>query len=76
MMAARKRQFGTIRRRESGRYQARYRGPDGRLRPAPRTFARKSDAARWLSLKEAEITRGDWLDPDAAKVPFGRYADQ
>lgn len=76
MMAARKRQFGTIRRRESGRYQARYRGPDGKLRPAPYTFARKSDAARWLSLKEAEITRGGWINPDAAKVPFGQYADQ
>lgn len=76
MTAARKRQFGSIRRRESGRYQARYRGPDGKLRPAPHTFARKSDAARWLSLKEAEITRGDWIKPDTARVPFSVYADQ
>lgn len=75
-MAARQRQFGTVRRRESGRYQERYRGPDGKLRPAPHTFARKSDAARWLSLKEAEIARGDWINPDAAGVPFRAYADQ
>lgn len=76
MTADRKRQFGSIRRRESGRYQARYRGPDGKLRPAPHTFARKSDAARWLSLKEAEITRGDWINPDTANVSFSAYADQ
>lgn len=76
MMAARKRQFGSIRRRESGRYQARYRGPDGKLRPAPHTFARRSDAARWLSLKEAEIAHGDWINPDAARVSFSAYADQ
>ena len=55
---------------------ARYRGPDGKLRSAPNTFARKSDAARWLTLKEAEIARGDWLDPDAARVPFADYAEQ
>lgn len=76
MAAARKRHFGSIRQRASGRYQARYRGPDGKLRSAPHTFARKSDAARWLTLKEAEITRGDWIDPDAAKVPFTDYAEQ
>lgn len=75
-MAGRKRHFGSIRQRASGRYQARYRGPDGKLRSAPHTFARKSDAARWLTLKEAEIARGDWLDPDAATVPFDEYARQ
>jgi hypothetical protein len=25
-------------------------------------------------LKEAEIRKGDWLDPDAGAVPFGEYA--
>ncbi len=75
-MAARKRHFGSIRQRSSGRYQVRYRGPDGKLRSAPHTFARRSDAARWLTLKEAEITRGDWIDPDAARVPFADYAEQ
>jgi excisionase family DNA binding protein len=42
--------FGSIGRRESGNYQARYRGPDGRMHSAPMTFARKSDAERWLAL--------------------------
>jgi integrase len=76
MATARKRHFGSVRQRASGRYQARYRGPDGKLRSAPHTFARKSDAARWLTLKEAEITLGDWIDPDAARVPFTDFAEQ
>jgi integrase len=75
-MASQRRYFGNIRRRESGRYQARYRTPDGRLLSAPHTFARKADAARWLMLKEAEIHRGEWIDPDHAAVSFGNYADQ
>jgi integrase len=74
MAAPRKRHFGNIRKRASGRYQARYRGPDGRLRSAPYTFERRSDAARWLAVKEVEIRRGDWIDPDAAAVPFSEYA--
>ena len=75
-MSTSRRYFGNIRRRESGRYQARYRAPDGRLLSAPNMFTRKSDAARWLMLKEAEIHRGDWVDPDLAAVSFGNYADQ
>ncbi|MGI8447181.1 MAG: tyrosine-type recombinase/integrase [Streptosporangiaceae bacterium] len=71
---ARKRRFGRVRRLPSGRWQARYKGPDGIDRSAPRTFASKTDAERWLLLKEAEIIRGDWLNPDAGQVPFADYA--
>ena len=70
-----KRRFGRVRRLPSGRYQARYPGPDGIDRPAPETFANKTDADIWLTMKEAEIRSGDWLDPDAGKVRFGVYAD-
>jgi hypothetical protein len=38
------------------------------------TFAGKTDAERWLALTEAEIIRGDWIDPDAGRVQFGQYA--
>jgi len=69
-----KRRFGRVRRLPSGRWQARYPGPDGADRPAPQTFGSKSDAEVWLTLKEAEIRRGDWLDPEAGKVRFGDYA--
>lgn len=69
-----KRRFGRIRSLASGRYQARYPGPDGTDRPAPQTFATKKDAEVWLTLKEAEIRRGDWIDPDAGKVKFADNA--
>jgi hypothetical protein len=43
--------------------------------PAPRSGAvLKTDAERWLALMEAEIVRGDWIDPDAGRVSFGNYA--
>lgn len=74
MAGSKSRQFGNIRRLPSGRYQARYRGPDGKMRSAEQTFLRKSDASRWLTLKEAEIKRGDWLAPELSAVMFRDYA--
>ena len=76
MAGARNRHFGNIRKRASGRYQARYRGPDGRLRSAPYTFERRTDAARWLTFKEAEIQRGEWIVFELVRVLFDDYADQ
>jgi integrase len=75
MAGSKSRQFGTVRRLPSGRYQARYRGPDSQLRSAPHTFIRKADATRWLTVKEAEIRRGDWIDPAAARTPFADFAE-
>ncbi|OMI89026.1 site-specific integrase [Streptomyces sp. M1013] len=73
-MAGKRRQFGRVRKLPSGRYQARYVGPDGMLRPAPETFRTKKDADAWLADKQTEMRRGDWHDPDAGKVAFGPYA--
>jgi integrase len=70
------RHFGSIRKRASGRYQARYTGPDGKTYNAPQTFERKSDAARWLSARETEITRAEWINPNAGEIEFSTYADQ
>jgi hypothetical protein len=69
------RRFGSVRKRESGRYQARYPGPDGRMRSAAETFARRSDAERYLSLVEAQIVRGEWTDPDRGKRLLQDYAE-
>jgi integrase len=69
-----KRRFGRVRRLPSGRYQARYLGPDGKDRPAPETFASKTDAEVWLTRKEVEIRDGEWIDPDLGKVTFDVYA--
>lgn len=72
----RRRRFGAIRRLPSGRYQARYPGPDGVMRPAPETFATTADADDWLAEKQTEIRRGDWRDPDGGAVAFRAYADK
>ena len=71
---SKKRRFGRVRQLRSGRWQARYLGPDGVDRAADETFATKGDAEVWLTLKEAEIINGDWTDPDDGKVPLADYA--
>ena len=71
-----RRRFGSVRKRESGRYQVRYLGPDGLPRSAPDTFARKSDADRYLSLIESQVSRGEWIDPERGKVIVKDYAER
>ncbi|MEU7430407.1 tyrosine-type recombinase/integrase [Streptomyces sioyaensis] len=73
-MAAKKRSFGRVRKLPSGRYQARYLGPDGIDRPAPRTFRTKKEADDWLADRQSEVRSGDWQDPDAGAVNFKTYA--
>ncbi|MEV4888817.1 site-specific integrase [Nonomuraea sp. NPDC055795] len=68
------RHFGNIRKRESGRYQIRYLGPDGRMRVGTDTYERKSDAERALSLIEAQMIKGEWIDPERAKVKLADYS--
>ena len=71
-----KRRFGAVRKLPSGRWQARYLGPDGVLRPADETFATKGEADQWLVKKEAEILAGEWIDPDAGRVLLSVYASK
>ena len=68
------RRFGNVRRLPSGRYQASYLGPDGQRRNAPDTFERKSDAERALVLIEAQLSAGQWADPERGKVRLAEYA--
>lgn len=56
------------------RWQARYRGPDGRERS--KRFDRKIDAERWLDLNGADIARGQWVDPRLGKITFREWAEQ
>ncbi len=67
------RQFGSIRKLPSGRYQVRYRKL-GRLVPGERTFATKADANVYLSQVEADMARGTFVDPTRAQVDFAAYA--
>jgi integrase len=68
-----RRDFGNIRRRDNGRWQARYRDPNGRTHT--RMFATRGDAARFLSGIRADLDRGDWFDPTAGRVLLRQYAD-
>ncbi len=71
---SKKRRFGRVRHLPSGRWQARYLGPDGVDHSAPETFATKADAEVWLTLQEAEIVKGDWINPDDGKIVLAEYA--
>jgi len=78
MAKAHRRGFGNVRRRASGRYQARYTGPDARTHAAPVTFDTKQDAEAWLSLRHSESLRGAWLppaEPTAAPITLRTYGD-
>lgn len=71
-----RRRFGSVRQLKSGRWQARYRDPvTGQLRNAEKTYATKTDAEVALTHIEADISRGQWEDPDKGAVPFAEYAD-
>ncbi|WP_405979932.1 tyrosine-type recombinase/integrase [Streptomyces sp. NBC_00158] len=69
-----RRSFGAIRTLPSGRYQARYPGTDGVLRPAPQTYESKREAELFLAQIQADQARGDWIDPTAGEVLFAEYA--
>ena len=78
-MAAKSRRFGSIRRLPSGRYQARYLGPDRQTHSASVTFSSKSDAETFLATIRADIVRSTWQPPSRRpdRVDnFREYADQ
>ncbi|WP_187774172.1 tyrosine-type recombinase/integrase [Lolliginicoccus suaedae] len=78
-----KRLFGNTRQLKSGRWQARYTGPDLSRHKAPQTFATREDAQAWLAERYREIRDGLWEPPSvvarkkaAKKVTFCEYASQ
>lgn len=75
--AHRRARFGSLRRLPSGRWQARYTGPDGRTHKAPVTFDTKGDAEAYLATVRADILRDAWLPAvPRERLTFGRYADR
>ena len=66
-----RRHFGSARKLPSGRYQAGY-WHEGRRHNAPETFPAKA-ALAWLSVTEAIIVRGKWVDPNAGRVALEDY---
>lgn len=71
-----RRNFGSIRKLPSGRWQARYRNPRGKLLSAPETFATKGDASAWLARTQADKARGDFVDPGAGRITVGDFAER
>ena len=65
--------MGSIRKApRTGRWEARYRDPSGKQRT--RTFDRWTEARAFLSAVEADVRRGNWLDPALAERPLGEVA--
>ena len=71
-----RRQLGRVRQLASGRWQARYKGPDGRERVGPRTFDTADESEQFLAAMTAELASGEWIGPLLDAVPFGEYADR
>ncbi len=74
-MSPGRRRFGTLRKLSSGRWQVRYRTPDGRRHTAPVSFAAKADADRYLAKIEADQLTGTWIDPKTSRILFGEWAE-
>jgi integrase len=67
--------WGSIRKRSSGRYQASYTGPDGQRYNAPTTFDSLREARAWLAAQRLAIQRGEWRSPRAVVAEqFGVYS--
>jgi len=59
--------------RRSGRYRVRYRDPSNGQRS--RTFSRKVDADRFMVELEADLARGQWLDPAGAQISLAEWSE-
>lgn len=70
-----RRQFGTIRKLPSGRFQARYRDDAGNQVAAPQTFETKTAAGQWLAALQTDMDRGTYADPTAGAVTFADWAE-
>ena len=70
-----RRSFGSIRRRDSGRYAATYRHL-GREHRAPTTFVSHADARAFLARIESEIHRGVWIDPTSGRTTVEQYGSR
>src|SRR5688500_17938815 len=55
--------FGSTRKLPSGRWQARYTGPDALVYAGPTTFQTKGDAQAWLASERRLISLEQWSSP-------------
>ncbi|MCW2753017.1 MAG: integrase family protein, partial [Marmoricola sp.] len=81
--AQEKRGFGQVSKMRSGRYQARYTGPDGGRHSAPTTFEAKEDAVAWLRAERPLVEDPESWEPPKVRLvkaqtrlTFDSYADK
>ncbi|MDJ1138506.1 tyrosine-type recombinase/integrase [Streptomyces iconiensis] len=58
------------------RYRARYVGPDGTEKSKSFPDKQKRQAEQWLIGTAADMSRGEYIDPRAARITFQQYAEQ
>ncbi|WP_448612210.1 hypothetical protein [Geodermatophilus sp. URMC 60] len=68
-----KRTFGSVDRLPSGRYRARYLGPDGQRHT--KLLDTKADAWAWLASQQTDLLRKSWRAPNASSRSVGEYAE-
>jgi integrase len=64
----------SVRTTPEGTFQVLYRDPAGRQRS--KTFKRKTDANRFTSTVQADILRGDWMDPRLARMTVREWSER
>lgn len=75
VMTRSKRDFGTVRKRANGRYQAYYMGPDQGFHRAPSTFQTKSDAEGWLAAERRLIQNDEWSPARSRRAKVKRATE-
>ena len=68
------RQFGSVRKLPSGRWQARVLLSNGQRIKADRTFGTKADATLWLDHQRTALAAGRRDDPERARVSLDDFA--
>ncbi|MEU9858768.1 site-specific integrase [Streptomyces sp. NPDC047974] len=58
------------------RYRARYIGPDGTEKSKSFPDKQKRLADKWLSAIEADMNRGQYIDPSAGRITFREYGEK
>jgi integrase len=71
---SRRRPSGSVDHLPSGRWRARYQGPDGHRHAA--MFRTKADADVWLASQQTDRLRGEWVDPRGGRILLARWEEQ
>lgn len=68
--------FGNLRKLPSGRWQARYTGPDLVTYTGPSTFVTKGDAQAWRSVERSLISQQQWTSPTVRAARAAQEAER